>query len=59
MSNPTTVILGAQNTLNTLEANQKKHQREQWWRNNWYWVAGGALVLIGGSIALAMKKNKK
>jgi len=54
---PTNVILEAQNTVNQLEENQRKHNRKMWWQNNWYWVAGVTLVVgIGGYYTL---KNKK
>ena len=56
--NPTNVILETQNTLNQALENQKKHQRKMWWQNNWYWVAGGVLVL-GAVSFVAYKKIKK
>lgn len=55
---PTNIILEAQNTVNQLEENQRKHSRKMWWQNNWYWVAGGTLV-IGAISFVAYKKMKK
>ena len=56
--NPTNVILEAQNTVNQAVENQKKHQRKMWWKNNWYWVAGGVLVLGAVSFVAYKKMNK-
>ena len=51
-------LLNAQNTLNQMQLNQAKQQRKMWWQNNWYWVAGGVLVL-GAVSFVAYKKMKK
>lgn len=51
-------LKNAQNQMNQMIATQQKEARKLWWQNNWYWVAGGVLVL--GSVSfVAYKKMKK